>query len=95
MRSRRMRRALTEKLKTQIVGHRGKKCKVQNAKYKMPKNEKNEYVMSKQLLRCNTSIGANVAEAQKDKHMKKLFIKPTSILHFAFYVLLFCRLYGG
>ena len=25
---------------------------------------KNEYVMSKQLLRCGTSIGANVAEAQ-------------------------------
>ena len=27
--------------------------------------EKNEFVMSKQLLRCGTSIGANVAEAQK------------------------------
>ena len=27
--------------------------------------EKNEYVMSKQLLRCGTSIGANIAEAQK------------------------------
>ena len=26
--------------------------------------EKSEYVMSKQLLRCGTSIGANVAEAQ-------------------------------
>lgn len=26
--------------------------------------EKNEYVMSKQLLRCGTSIGANVCEAQ-------------------------------
>ena len=27
--------------------------------------EKNEYVMSKQLLRSGTSIGANIAEAQK------------------------------
>ena len=27
--------------------------------------EKNEFVMSKQLLRCGTSIGANVSEAQK------------------------------
>ena len=27
-------------------------------------SEKNEYVMSKQLLRCGTSIGANVSEAQ-------------------------------
>ena len=28
-------------------------------------HEKKEYVLSKQLLRCGTSIGANVAEAQK------------------------------
>ena len=28
-------------------------------------NDKKEYVLSKQLLRCGTSIGANVAEAQK------------------------------
>ena len=28
-------------------------------------NEKKEYTLSKQLLRCGTSIGANVAEAQK------------------------------
>ena len=27
--------------------------------------EYNEYVMSKQLLRCGTSIGANIAEAQR------------------------------
>ena len=27
--------------------------------------EKNEFVMSKQLLRCGTSIGANVSEAQR------------------------------
>ena len=33
--------------------------------YKYLKTEKKEYVMSKQLLRCGTSIGANVAEAQQ------------------------------
>ena len=33
--------------------------------YQYLTNEKREYVMSKQLLRCGTSIGANVAEAQK------------------------------
>ena len=27
--------------------------------------DKNEYIMSKQLLRCGTSIGANIAEAQR------------------------------
>ena len=33
--------------------------------YNYLKNEKNEYVLSKQLLRCGTSIGANVAEAEQ------------------------------
>ena len=33
--------------------------------YKYLTAEKKEYVLSKQLLRCGTSIGANVAEAQK------------------------------
>ena len=28
-------------------------------------NEKHEYIMAKQLLRCGTSIGANVAESQQ------------------------------
>ena len=32
--------------------------------YKHLCTEKNEYVMSRQILRCGTSIGANVAEAQ-------------------------------
>ncbi len=31
--------------------------------YSYLKNEKNEYVMSKQILRCGTSIGANIAES--------------------------------
>ena len=35
------------------------------ALYKHLTEEKREFVMSKQLLRCGTSIGANVAEAEK------------------------------
>ena len=31
--------------------------------YQFLKKEKSEFIMSKQLLRCGTSIGANVAEA--------------------------------
>ena len=33
--------------------------------YKYLTSEKREFVMAKQLLRCGTSIGANVAEAEK------------------------------
>ena len=33
--------------------------------YKYLQAEQKEYVMTKQLLRCGTSIGANVAEAQQ------------------------------
>ena len=33
--------------------------------YKFLKSEHKEYVLSKQLLRCGTSIGANIAEAQR------------------------------
>ncbi len=32
--------------------------------YKYLCNERSEYVMSKQLLRCGTSIGANIAESE-------------------------------
>ena len=35
--------------------------------YKYLTREHKEYVISKQLLRCGTSIGANVSEAQKGK----------------------------
>ena len=31
--------------------------------YKYLNDEKREYIMSKQLLRCGTSIGANLADA--------------------------------
>lgn len=33
--------------------------------YRVLQSERQEYVMSKQLLRCGTSIGANIAEAQE------------------------------
>ncbi|MBQ7897591.1 MAG: four helix bundle protein [Clostridia bacterium] len=33
--------------------------------YRHLTNEKKEFILSKQLLRCGTSIGANVSEAQK------------------------------
>lgn len=33
--------------------------------YQYLSNEKKEFIMSKQLLRCGTSIGANVAEAER------------------------------
>ena len=52
--------------------------------YKYLCSEKNEYVMSKQLLRCGTSIGANVHEANhgqsKKDFLAKIFIafKETS-----------------
>jgi len=46
--------------------------------YKFLCNEKKEYVLSKQLLRCGTSIGANVNEAQA-AISKKDFIAKISI----------------
>ena len=46
--------------------------------YKYLCNNKKEYVLSKQLLRCGTSIGANVNEAQ-DAQSKNDFISKLSI----------------
>lgn len=46
--------------------------------YKYLSQEKKEYVLSKQLLRCGTSIGANVNEAQA-AISKKDFIAKISI----------------
>ena len=42
--------------------------------YKYLINEKNEYVMSRQLLRCGTSIGANIAESEAESIQKDLRI---------------------
>ena len=46
--------------------------------YKFLTKEKNEYVLSKQILRSGTSIGANIAEAQtafsKKEFLAKMYI---------------------
>ena len=46
--------------------------------YSFLRDTKKEYVMSKQLMRCGTSIGANIAEAQEaqstDDFIAKLYI---------------------
>ena len=46
--------------------------------YKYLAEQKKEYVLSKQLLRCGTSIGANVTEAQRAQS-KPDFISKMSI----------------
>jgi four helix bundle protein len=46
--------------------------------YQYLADKKNEYVLSKQLLRCGTSIGANVREASQAQS-KKDFIAKMSI----------------
>ena len=43
--------------------------------YKYLKNEKNEFVLSKQILRCGTSIGANINEAQQGQSKKDFLMK--------------------
>ena len=52
--------------------------------YKYLSQEKREYVLSKQLLRCGTSIGANVQEAQaaisKKDFMAKMSISAKEAL---------------
>ena len=46
--------------------------------YKYLNREHKEYVLSKQILRCGTSIGANVAEAQRGQS-KADFVSKMSI----------------
>ena len=43
--------------------------------YNHLKDSKNEYVLSKQLLRCGTSIGANIAEAECAISRKDFYAK--------------------
>ena len=43
--------------------------------YKYLKNEKNEFVLSKQILRSGTSIGANINEAQQGQSKKDFLMK--------------------
>lgn len=43
--------------------------------YKYLMEEKNEFVLSKQILRCGTSIGANISEAQQAQSKKDFLMK--------------------
>ena len=45
--------------------------------YQFLSNEKKEFVLSKQLLRCGTSIGANIEEAIGGQSEKDFFAKLT------------------
>jgi four helix bundle protein len=45
--------------------------------YKFLCDEKHEYVLSKQLLRSGTSIGANLSEAQYSVSRKEFLVKAT------------------
>ena len=63
--------------------------------YKWLCSEKNEYVLSKQLLRSGTSIGANIAEAQvaisKADFISKLYISFKECLETLYWLELLCR----
>ena len=48
--------------------------------YNHLKNEKQEFVMSKQMLRCGTSIGANVAEAEQAQSKADFISKMNIVL---------------
>ena len=48
--------------------------------YKYLTNEKKEFVLSKQLLRCGTSVGANVSEAEKAQTKADFYTKMTIAL---------------
>ena len=48
--------------------------------YKYLCNDKKEFVLSKQLLRCGTSIGANVSEAEKAQAKADFYAKMTIAL---------------
>ena len=48
--------------------------------YKHITAEKNEYVLSKQLLRCGTGIGANVAEGEKAQSKADFYSKMSIAL---------------
>ena len=48
--------------------------------YKHLTLEKKEYVMSKQLLRCGTSVGANVAEGERGQTKADFYYKMSIAL---------------
>ena len=60
--------------------------------YKYLTEKKKEYVMSKQLLRCGTSIGANVTEAQRGQSKADFTAKMSIALKEAYEVEYWLRL---
>ena len=70
---------MEEKLKDNIILDKSLDFAIRVVKlYKYLCDEKKEYVLSKQLLRCGTSIGANINEAQAGQS-KADFIAKMSI----------------
>ena len=60
--------------------------------YKYLTNQKKEYVLSKQLLRCGTSVGANVTEAQRAQSKADFIAKMSIALKEAYEVDYWLRL---
>ena len=60
--------------------------------YRHLSEQKKEYVLSKQLLRCGTSIGANISEAQRAQSMPDFHTKMTIALKEANETLYWLRL---
>lgn len=52
--------------------------------YKYLTKDKKEYVLSKQLLRCGTSVGANVTEAQRGQSKADFVLKMSIALKEAY-----------
>ena len=64
------------KLKDNPVKEKSFKFAIRIVKlYKYLKDTKNEFVLAKQILRCGTSIGANVNEAQQGQSKKDFLMK--------------------
>jgi len=63
--------------------------------YKFLCDKKSEYVMSKQLLRCGTSIGANIAESEhaqsKADFQSKLYIALKEANETKYWITLLCK----
>ena len=76
---------------TQTAMYKSKQFAIRTVRlYQYLCNEKKEYVLSKQLLRCGTSIGANLAESEcaisKKDFLAKVYIalkecKETSLIN--------------
>lgn len=63
--------------------------------YKLLQSERKEFIMSKQLIRCGTSIGVNIAEAQEAQSdtdfVAKLYISLKECSETRYWLRLLCR----